>query len=108
MLTDIINEYEIYSDSNLRHFIYDLENRFMVRDETLFFSQLVNFSENKDIPYHGWFKYREGFSHTLVKELIHRCGLSMEEYVLDPFCGCGTTVIEAALNGYSGDRKSVV
>lgn len=102
MLTDIINEYEIYSDSNLRRFIYDLENRFMVRDETLFFSQLVNFSENKDIPYHGWFKYREGFSHTLVKELIHRCGLSMEEYVLDPFCGCGTTVIEAALNGYSG------
>lgn len=102
MLTDIIEKYEIYSDINLRNFIYDLESRFVIRDEALFFNQLVNFSENKDIPYHGWFKYREGFSHTLVKELIHRCEISTDEYVLDPFCGCGTTVIEAALNGYSG------
>ena len=102
MLTDIIQEYEIYADTELRNFIYHLESRFAIKDETLFFNQLVNFSENKDIPYHGWFKYREGFSHTLVKELIRRCGVSAEEYVLDPFCGCGTTVIEAALNGYSG------
>lgn len=102
MLTDAINEYGVYSDQRLKEYIYGLEQRFNVHDEVELFSQLVNFSKNKDIPYHGWFKYREGFSHTLVKELLERSGIEQDEYVLDPFCGSGTTVVEAALNGYSG------
>lgn len=102
MLVDAIKQYGVYADQTLRDYILGLENRFLIKNEVDFFSQLVNFSKNKDIPYHGWFKYREGFSHTLIKELIRRSGLSDEEYVLDPFCGSGTTVVEAALNGYSG------
>ncbi len=102
MLTDVIDEYGVYSNRNLKEFIYGLESRFAVTDEVEFFSRLVNFSENRDVPYHGWFKYREGFSHTLIRELLIRCGIAEGEYVLDPFCGSGTTVVEAALNGYSG------
>lgn len=102
LLTDAINEYGVYSDQSLKQFIYDLEQRFNVYDEVELFSQLVNFSKNKDIPYHGWFKYREGYSHTLIKELLQKSGIGADEYVLDPFCGSGTTVVEAALNGYSG------
>ena len=102
MLTDVIDEYGVYSDQRLKRYIYGLEQRFNVHDEVDLFSQLVNFSKNKDIPYHGWLKYREGFSHTLVKELLERSGIGQDEYVLDPFCGSGTTVVEAALNGYSG------
>lgn len=102
MLTDVIEKYGVYSNQQLKDFIYGLETKFEIKDEVEFFNQLVNFSKNKDIPYHGWFKYREGFSHTLVKELLERCGLSDNEYVLDPFCGSGTTVVEAALNGQSG------
>ena len=102
MLREAIEQYGIYSCERLRDYILGLENRFSIKNEVDFFSQLVNFSKNKDIPYHGWFKYREGFSHTLIKELINRCGLLNTEYVLDPFCGSGTTVVEAALNGYSG------
>lgn len=102
MLREAIEQYGIYSCERLRDYILGLENRFSIKNEVDFFSQLVNFSKNKDIPYHGWFKYREGFSHTLIKELINRCGLLDTEYVLDPFCGSGTTVVEAALNGYSG------
>lgn len=102
MLIDAIKNYGVYSNKQLRDFIYELENRFFIKDEVTFFNQLVNFSRNKDIPYHGWFKYREGFSHTLIKELLQRCGLRENEYVLDPFCGSGTTVVEAALNGLSG------
>lgn len=102
LLTDVIDEYGVYSDQRLKEYIYGLEQRFNVHDEVDLFSQLVNFSKNKDIPYHGWFKYREGFSHTLIKELLERSGIGQDEYVLDPFCGSGTTVVEAALNGYSG------
>ena len=102
MLIDAINEYGVYSDQRLKEYIYGLEQRFNVRDEVDLFSQLVNFSKNIDIPYHSWFKYREGFSHTLIKELLERSDIGQDEYVLDPFCGSGTTVVEAALNGYSG------
>lgn len=102
LLTDAINKYGVYSDQRLKKYIYELEQKFNIYDEVKLFSQLVNFSKNKDIPYHGWFKYREGFSHTLVKELLKRSGIGKDEYVLDPFCGSGTTVVEAVLNGYSG------
>ena len=67
MLTDAIKKYGVYTDQRLRKFIYDLEQKFDVHDEVALFSKLVNFSKNKDIPYHGWFKYREGFSHVLIK-----------------------------------------
>lgn len=102
MLIDAIDQYGVYSDKNLKDIICELENGFTVRDETDFFSGLVNFSDNKAAPCHGWFKFREGYSHTLIKELLNRSGITREEYVLDPFCGCGTTIVEAAYNGYSG------
>ncbi|MEG0962859.1 MAG: DNA methyltransferase [Lachnospiraceae bacterium] len=102
MLINAIEDYSVYTDQKLKDFIYGLETRFNITNEVELFNQLVNFSKNKDIPYHGWFKYREGFSHTLIKELLERCELGENEYVLDPFCGSGTTVVEAALNGLSG------
>ena len=102
LLTDAIENFGIYANEQLKRVIYDLEQRFYVHDETELFRQLVNFSKNMEIPYHGWFKYREGYSHTLIRELLTRSGIRSDEYVLDPFCGSGTTVVEAALNGYSG------
>lgn len=102
MLSDAIEEYGVYSDQNLRKFIYGLEKRYNIHNEISLFNSLVNFSKNINIPYHRWFKYREGYSHTLIKELLYRSGLKKSEYVLDPFCGSGTTIVEAALNGYSG------
>jgi site-specific DNA-methyltransferase (adenine-specific) len=102
VLKDAIKKYGIYENKDLRDYIIGLENRYKIKDEVKFFNQLVNFSKNKNIPYHGWFKYREGFSHTLIKELINRSQISKEEYILDPFCGSGTTIVEAAMNGFSG------
>ena len=102
MLTDAIETYGIYSDQKLQKFVFDLEQKFSVHDQTEHFNQLVNFSGNVDIPYHNWFRYREGFSHTLIRELLQKSEIRRDEYVLDPFCGSGTTVVEAALNGFSG------
>ena len=102
MLKDAIEEYGVYSNEKLRSLIYELEDKYNVTDNVEFFNDLVNFSKNKNIPYHGWFKYREGFSHTLIDYLIDKNRIGDKEYVLDPFCGCGTTLVEAALNGVSG------
>lgn len=101
MVENIILEYNIYEDKELLHFVKELESRYNIKDEIEYFKELVNFSKNKDVPYHRWFKYREGFSHDLIKELIKRSNISKDQYVLDPFCGAGTTVVEALRNGYS-------
>src|SRR5699024_7351266 len=98
---DNIKKYHIYNNEQLREFIINLEEKYVIKNETEFFKDLVNFSQNNAIPYHGWFKYREGYSHTLVKELIDREGLSVNEFIIDPFCGSGTTLVESSLNGFS-------
>ena len=55
----------------------------------------VNFDESGTVPVHRWFRYREGFSPTILDKLNgHR-------RVFDPFCGCGTTLIEAKRRGVS-------
>ena len=92
----------VYKNKELATFLNGLEYTYKITDECNFFAELVNFSKNKDIPYHKWFKYREGYSHTLIQELIKRSKISKDEYVIDPFCGSGTTVIEANLDGFSG------
>ena len=49
----------------------------------------VNFDESGTMPVHRWFRYREGFSPTILEKFDgHR-------RIFDPFCGCGTTLIEA-------------
>jgi site-specific DNA-methyltransferase (adenine-specific) len=102
LLIKAIDDYGIYDNAELKRLILNLEQKYKINSEVEFFNELVNFSKNKDIPYHGWFKYREGFSNNLIQELIKRSAISKGEFVLDPFCGSGTTVVEAAIEGYSG------
>ena len=53
----------------------------------------VNFDESGTMPVHRWFRYREGFSPTILNKL------DGHQRVFDPFCGCGTTLIEAKKTG---------
>ena len=66
-----------------------LDSRFPLRDVPEF-EKAVNFSGSYEQPIHRWFRYREGFSPSLMK-LIRR-----GDRIYDPFCGCGTALIEAA------------
>gem|GEM_PF-375317 len=62
------------------------------------FGSLVNYSSLSDEPVHRWFRYREGYSIELVKRLI--TGLPNGSIILDPFCGCGTSLIASQSLGY--------
>jgi len=53
----------------------------------------VNFDESRTLAVHRWFRYREGFSPAILDKL------SGHRRVFDPFCGCGTTLIEAKKRG---------
>ncbi|MDI7278206.1 MAG: DNA methyltransferase, partial [Anaerolineae bacterium] len=57
------------------------------------------FAGNKSLPVHRWVPWIAGFSARFVqnamKQYLHGKGT-----VLDPFCGVGTTLVEAALQGH--------
>ena len=62
------------------------------------FGNLVNYSTLCDESVHRWFRYREGYSTQLVTDLIKN--LPRGSVIVDPFCGCGTTMIASQELGY--------
>lgn len=63
---------------------------------------LVSFQANKSRPIYRWYKYKEGFSATLIEFLL-------EEYkirsgiILDPFAGSGAALFVAAEKGLEAE-----
>jgi hypothetical protein len=53
----------------------------------------VHWTPSENIPIHRWFRYREGFSPSLLNQF------SNSKHRLDPFCGCGTTLLESSIRG---------
>jgi hypothetical protein len=51
---------------------------------------------------HGLHAYKGKFYPQLARALLNICGVRAGERVLDPFAGCGTTLLEAAFLGASG------
>lgn len=66
---------------------------------------LVRFNGNKAMPVHGWYSFKEGFSADLLSWLCKAipCDLDELDYILDPFCGVGTSLLSAQL-GYQGNE----
>ncbi|MGO9203061.1 MAG: DNA methyltransferase [Limisphaerales bacterium] len=61
------------------------------------------FSDNKKRPIHRWVPWIAGFSAEFVRDTFTRClpaGPTNAAVVLDPFCGVGTTLIEAMRCGH--------
>ncbi|MBM4039249.1 MAG: site-specific DNA-methyltransferase [Planctomycetes bacterium] len=55
--------------------------------------RLVTYVPNKGLPLYNWFKYKEGFSRELVFRLLDKLAIGPADAVLDPFAGCGTTLL---------------
>ena len=53
--------------------------------------KVVSFQANKDEPFYRWFKYKEGFSSSIVKYFLSEYA-DQPGKVLDPFAGVGTTL----------------
>lgn len=61
------------------------------------------FADNKQQPIHRWVPWIAGFSAEFVKDSLARYLPSKQmgaAVVLDPFCGVGTTLVEALLAGF--------
>ena len=60
---------------------------------------LVSFQANRKIPFYGWFKYKEGFSASLVESLFRKNGEG-RGVLLDPFSGAGTALFVSRSLGW--------
>ncbi len=63
-------------------------------------TQLQNGSElnriyEDDRPVHEWYRFVLSFPPHLARDYIERFGLESGQTILDPFCGTGTTLVEA-------------
>jgi len=52
-----------------------------------------------DRAFHDWYRFVLSYPPHLVRTYFSRFGLSQGHLVLDPFCGTGTTLVEAKKNG---------
>ena len=64
--------------------------------------ELSNFEKNKlnylDREFHDWYRFVLSYPPHLVRKYLTEFGLTSKDVVLDPFCGTGTTLVEAKLN----------
>ena len=90
----------LYENKSLQEFFSLLENKYLIENASEKYQNLVNFSKNNEVPYHQWFKYREGFASELITTLIEMSGAKQDEIIIDPFCGSGTTNVVAFNLGY--------
>ena len=81
-MRELLQNRQIYSNHELQDFILQLETRYNVTDLSGKYSNAVNFSENQNVPFHKWFRYREGFSGNLVKELIRESGALKDDVIV--------------------------
>lgn len=70
---------------------------------TLFEEEISNSTRNKlnysDRSIHDWYRFVLSYPPHLVREYISGFGLGKRDLLLDPFCGTGTTLVEAKKNG---------
>lgn len=60
-----------------------------------------NFNRGSGYLTHGLDFYKGSFHGQMIRALINFCNLDHSSLILDPFCGCGTTLIEAKLLGFN-------
>lgn len=70
--------------------------------QTLFTEfEIKNSEKNKldfsDREFHDWYRFVLSYPPHLVRRYLHEFNLNANDIVLDPFCGTGTTLVEAKL-----------
>ena len=55
----------------------------------------INTLQRVDSPIHGWYRFVLSYPPHLVRQYVERFDLTSDDCLLDPFCGTGTTLVEA-------------
>ena len=57
------------------------------------YSSLVSPKSDLNSPIYNWHSFKQSYSRELVQSLISEFGLKKGSWILDPFCGGGTTLL---------------
>ncbi len=60
----------------------------------------ANKLDPQDRAFHEWYRFILSFPPHLVRNYLEKFSLGKGSVILDPFCGTGTTLVEAKLNGF--------
>lgn len=85
--------------------IPDLEKRYKVFYPVLqnaTYKSLVNYGTDLKTPIQRWYRYKEGYSVQLMQQLFDEYKVKKNDLILDPFCGSGSTLVQAKTNGFIG------
>lgn len=63
---------------------------------------LVSFQANRDARFYSWFKYREGFSTSLINYILSKVS-RQNGRLLDPFAGAGAALFASAAQGWQAE-----
>jgi tRNA G10 N-methylase Trm11 len=61
--------------------------------------RLVTFKSNEKLPIYNWFRFKEAFSRDFVRLMLKWFDVHEGGWILDPFCGVGTTLLAAKERG---------
>lgn len=78
-----------------------------IRHNTALDRTLVSYQANKNVPFYGWFKYREGFSESLVTYLLRHLH-PHPGVLLDPFAGSGSALFASRSLGWEAHGIEVL
>ena len=71
----------------------------MKTEERYELGKICTFKPNKRLPVYNWFYFKEGFSRDFVMLMLNQFDIHKGAWVLDPFCGVGTTLLAAKEKG---------
>jgi len=71
----------------------------MRTEERYNLGKLVTFKPNRRLPIYNWVHFKEAFSRNFVTLMLNQLDIREDNWVLDPFCGIGTTLLTAKERG---------
>ncbi len=71
----------------------------MRTEERYNLGKLVTFKPNRRLPIYNWVHFKEAFSRNFVTLMLNQLDVREDNWVLDPFCGIGTTLLAAKERG---------
>ena len=88
-----------------QNWIDNLEKYFKVESNKMTratYTTLVNYSTDLEKRFQRWYRYKEGFSVTLIERILEEENVKEGEFIIDPFLGSGSTLIAAKRKGVNG------
>lgn len=85
-----------FNENTIETLQYKFENTIKVNNKTRVKRQNTRYSV------HGLHEYKGKFNPQVVRSLFNVFGIKPGDKILDPFCGSGTTIVEAAHIGIKG------